>query len=190
MDVDLNRYSMRGVACTPLVKVVRQRSPQLAQIRFLRFRTCESPLHGSQTPETLFTAHSWCVHAPVARSAPSELRDRAILSLFWCFPLLIKVTYPKGFSMGFGWYFWDDKRFGGFCFRKNALTFFWSRIFGQDFFLTYALCDFLSTEHVFESTPAFRNALSRYLLGGATVPLAPPLRRSLTDHLKERSFIL
>ena len=36
------------------------------------------------------------------------------------------------------------------CFRKIALTFFPDRIFGQDFFYTSALFDFLATEHVFE----------------------------------------
>ena len=72
-----------------------------------------------------------------------------------------------------------------FLFRKNPLTIFWKRIFGRDFFLTYALCDFLSTEHVFESTPAFRKTLSRYSLGGGNCTVAPPpLRRSLTDHFK------
>ena len=35
-------------------------------------------------------------------------------------------------------------------FRKIALTFYPDRIFGQDFFYTNALCDFLAIEHVFE----------------------------------------
>ena len=103
---------------TSEVKVVRQRSPQLAQIRFLRFRTCESPLHGSQTPETLFTAHSWCVHAPVARSAPSELRDRAILSLFWCFPYWSRWLTPMDFQWDLVDIFEMTNVSGGFVFEK------------------------------------------------------------------------
>ena len=41
-------------------------------------------------------------------------------------------------------------------FRKIALTFASDRIFGRDFFLTNAPCDFLSTEHVFEWILTFR----------------------------------
>ena len=61
-----------------------------------------------------------------------------------------------------------------FFFHKIALTFYLDRIFGQDFFLTYALCDFLSTEHVFESIPTFRKGLARHLLGeGAKTSFGP-----------------
>ena len=78
--------------------------------------------------------------------------------------------------MGFGWGLVDISRWQTFFSRKIALTFFLDRIFGQDFFCTYALCDFLSTEHVFESIPAFRNGLARYLLGGGgKSAFAPPL---------------
>ena len=153
--------------------MVRQRSPQLAQIRFLRFRTCESPLHGSQTPETLFTAHSWCVHAPVARSAPSELRDRAILSLFWCFPYWSRWLTPMDFQWDLVDIF-EMTNVSGFLFSKKCSNFFLKPNFWSRFFLTYALCDFLSTEHVFESTPAFRKALSRYSLEGSLLEVAPP----------------
>ena len=84
------------------------------------------------------------------------------------------ITFFIGFSLK-KWLFWRifsdfflEKKYFlfNFLFRKNPLTFFWKRIFGRDFFLTYALCDFLSTEHVFEWIPPFRRSVGRYLLGG------------------------
>ena len=78
------------------------------------------------------------------------------------------------FEENFQIFFLREKYFlSNFLFRKNPLTIFWKRIFGRDFFLTYALCDFLSTEHVFESIPAIRKAPARYLVGGATGMLPP-----------------
>ena len=91
------------------------------------------------------------------------------------FPLTDQGDLPQGIFNGIWLIFLRWQTFRGFCFRKNALTFFWNRIFGQDFFLTYALCDFLSTEHVFESIPAIRKGPARYLVGGGpNERLAPP----------------
>ena len=103
------------------------------------------------------------------------------ISLFFIDFSLKKVTFLKKIFR----FFSSRKIFlSNFLFRKNPLTIFWKRIFGRDFFLTYALCDFLSTEHVFEWIPPFRKSVGRYLLGGANLQFAPPLWRSLTEHFK------
>ena len=65
------------------------------------------------------------------------------------------------------------KNFQLYFSQKNALSFFLEWIFGQGFFLTDALCDFLSIEHVFEWIPPFRKSVGRYLLGGRLASVPP-----------------
>ena len=45
---------------------------------------------------------------------------------------------------------------------KKSSNFFLESNFWSRFFLTYALCDFLSIEHVFEWIPAFKKCVNRY----------------------------
>ena len=86
-----------------------------------------------QTPETLFTAHFWCVHAPVARSAPSELGDRVILvfSPYWsrsdCWIFVTVFSMRFGWSCGsnVGWRTFFSENCSNFLSRPN----FWSRFF-------------------------------------------------------------
>ena len=164
--------------------MVRQRSPQLAQIRFLRFRTCESPLHGSQTPETLFTAHSWCVHAPVARSAPSELRDRAILSLFWCFPYWSRWLTPMDFQWDLVDIF-EMTNVSGFLFSKKCSNFFLKPNFWSRFFSNICAVWFPVDWACFLINPGLQKSSTgiSIFVRGANCNVHPPLWRSLTDQI-------
>ena len=98
-------------------------------------------------------------------------RRKNITFFHWFF-----IEKSDFFEEKFQIFFLREKYFlSNFLFRKNPLTIFWKRIFGRDFFLTYALCDFLSIEHVFEWIPPFRKSVGRYLLRGANSRLPPPL---------------
>ena len=146
--------------------MLRQRSPQLVQIRFWRFRARESPcMAHKRQKHCLQLIPDVFMHRQLAQLRLSSEKEQ-FCHHFDVSPYWSRWLTPRDFQWDLVDIF-EMTNVSGFLFSKKCSNFFWSRIFGQDFFLTYALCDFLSTEHVFESTPAFRKALSRYLLGGA-----------------------
>ena len=142
-------------------------------------------MHGPQPPETLFTVHFWCVHAPVARSAPSELRDRAILSLFWCFPYWSRWLTPMDFQWDLVDIF-EMTNVSGFLFSKKCSNFFLKPNFWSRFFSNICAVWFPVDWACFWINPGLqKSSISIFVRGRGQTQVWPlPLRRSLTQPFK------
>ena len=126
----------------------------------------------------------WLTYDAEGRPTPPELRDRAILSLFWCFPYWSRWLTPMDFQWDLVDIF-EMTNVSGFLFSKKCSNFFWNRIFGQDLFSNICAVWFPVDWACFWINPGLQKSSISIFVRGGQLQRCPPLRRSLTDHFKE-----